>query len=250
MKGLYFARPLEFRLETPAEQLRQGDAFSGTLTVTNRGPAASGLSAQVALGYSTFKRVKTNGAEAVDVSDQVVLAEDFALDAGAQRVFEWSFKLPPDAPVTSKEGALFLLYGQNVKGQTASGHIDLRVAPGMLISTLLAVVETRFSFAQRAAKFYKGFTEFKLDIPDNYATLEELVMAAREVPEGMELEFTAKAQAFEKGPSKGAVKIKTMKASRMIPRDQLMANPSTPNRALFQSTFQEVLEEFIPSLVK
>ncbi|MDH5753212.1 MAG: hypothetical protein OEZ59_12450, partial [Deltaproteobacteria bacterium] len=65
MKAMFFARPLEYRVEIPAERLEQGLVLAGRLDVSNRGPAElQGLTFAVGLAHADFKALKKDGSQA------------------------------------------------------------------------------------------------------------------------------------------------------------------------------------------
>ena len=71
MKALHFAKPLELRLETEAEELIQGQTFAGTLSVTNRGGNDRGdLVLDLGLAFALFKEIKADGAAAFQMVER------------------------------------------------------------------------------------------------------------------------------------------------------------------------------------
>ena len=243
MKGIFFARPLEFRLESAAEGLRQGDSLHGNLTVLNQdSQAVSDLRLELALAYAVFRRIKTHGPTAYNIIERQILAEGFKLAAKGNRQAEWQMILPMDAPISSKEGSLFLLYGTDLSQAGAFGALDIPVGLASVLDTFITVCENRFAFKQKNAKFNKGFAEVVLAVPDHYPSLMELSVRLRLHEGALEVVFLTKAQTLDK---KGT-KVNKGEFAHTLPADQVMLNPTMPNRPLFQQTIRTVLEGILP----
>ena len=143
MKGLFFSKPLEFRLETPAEQLAQGDEIAGSLSVVNRGGGETLTGLQVGLAHALLKDIKSGADHPFNEMAREVLAPPTPLKPGEERKADWKFSLPGDCPITSKEGTLFLLYGGDLNQPGQWTKLDLQVAPCMEIQGLITTLENR-----------------------------------------------------------------------------------------------------------
>jgi hypothetical protein len=251
MKALYFAKPLEFRLETPAETLTQGESFAGEFVATNRGDAAqSDLDFSVALAYAEFKDVKDRPGSAFEVRDRRAIAEKKSLAPGESLRGNWEFTLPWDCPITSKSGALFLLYGTRLGEPGGFGMLDLRVNLAPVLETFIATVENQFQFEASSRRFTEGFTEVRLKPPESYPTLEklELLLRYRE-GEGIDLVYKAKVKGMDR-ETRAGLKTRNVTVERKLPPDQAFVGGKLPNRSLFRTAFEEALGEIVPMGMK
>jgi len=247
MKALYFAKPLEYRLETPAEALTQGERFSGEFHATNRGDLPSDArSFSVALAYADFRAVRDKPARAFDIRDRCELGSGISLQPGETFRGEWSFALPTDCPITSKTGALFLLYGSTPDEPGRFGMLDLNVALAPVLETFISTVENLFSFQATGRKHHDGYTEVRFKVPATYPSLEKLqiLMRYRE-PEGMQLVYQAKVKGFDR-EGKSGLQSRPLNVERVLPPEQAFTGARLPNRNLFREAFQEALGTFVP----
>ena len=247
MKALYFAKPLEFRLETPAETLVQGDTFSGQFQATNRGDApVNGLDPVVALAYAEFAQVKRNPTGAFRVRERRDLGAGLTLKPGGTFQAGWEFALPSDCPVTSRSGALFLLYGNRLGEAGGFGMLDLKVSLAPVLETFISTVENLFSFEAAGRKYSDGYTEVRFKPPESFPSLEklDLLMRYRE-PEGMELVYQATVKTFAR-EGKTGVKNRQVTIERTLTPDQALPGGKLPNRNLFRQSIEETLGEILP----
>ncbi|MCZ6645422.1 MAG: sporulation protein [SAR324 cluster bacterium] len=250
MKGLFFAKPIEFRLETPADTLVQGEVMEGQITAVNRGQAnEKGLRLQVGLAYGDFKAIKENEADALEIVERQNLGKKFSLKPGDEHRAEWRFQLPHDCPITSSEGSLFLLYGRELEESGARSKIDLRVQLTPVLETVISSIENHFAFAAKSRIHTNGFTEVSFKPPSSYPTLDEMtvLMRVRE-KEGMDLHFHCRTKTFNRAAGKG-LKARTVKFEHNYPRNKYLIYNSQPNRALFRSVIEEVLAKATPGKV-
>jgi sporulation-control protein spo0M len=251
MKGLFFARPIEYRVETPVDVLVQGDALQGTMIMANRGASREdGLRMVVGLAYGDFKKIKDGEPGGLELTEQAELGKGIALEPGAEHKAEWEFALASDCPITSKEGSLFLLYGGELDKETGRSKIDLQVRLSPVLESLVSGIENHFAFAAKSRTHAMGFTEVRFKPPASYPTLEEMAVLMRlREKEGMELLFRCRAKKFDRSAGKG-VKIHTIEIERSYPREEYLIHNSQPNRPLFKTIVESVLAEATPGKVE
>ncbi|MBI3992749.1 MAG: hypothetical protein HY342_05710 [Candidatus Lambdaproteobacteria bacterium] len=248
MKALHFAKPLEFRLETPAEELVQGESFAGTLAVTNRGgDPARELALDIALAYGQFRQVKAGGAAAFDIVTRHRLADALELAPGATRSAPWAFTLAGDCPITTRDGALFLLYGGNLDAPEGWGHIDLHVRLHPVLETLITTIENQFHFEATLRKNVDGMVEAKFKPPPSYATLQEFFVRMRMDAGVLALLFRFKLKALARGGDKG-VKSRWEELPRSLPASEYLIGNTHPNRTALREAVASALGEALPTV--
>lgn len=251
MKGLFFAKPIEYRIETPADQLVQGDSFHGTMVMANRGAGPEQkLRMAVGLAYGDFRKIKDGEPGGLEVIEERALSEGVKLEPGAEHRAEWDFALGSDCPITSKEGSLFLLYGRDLADETARSKIDLQVKLSPVLEAMVASIENHFAFAAKSRGYAEGFTEVRFKPPASYPTLEEMTVLMRlHDKEGMELNFRCKAKKFDRGAAKG-VKTHVIEIKHCYPREKYLVHNTQPNRPLYRDIVEEVLNKATPGRVE
>ena len=247
MRALHFAKPLEYRLETPAEQLSQGDPLAGELIVTNRGegPLADGV-LEIALAYGRIKDLKAGEQDAFETVTRHRLAEGLAMAPGDSHRAGWEFTLARDCPISTKEGTLFLLYGGDLEQPEGWGRIDLQVALHPVLETLVGTIETQFHFEARGRKNVADAVEVRFKPPASYPTMKEFV--ARVALRGDELDVTFRAalKALARGGAKG-VRTRSEQTQRTLPPGDFLIGGAHPDRAAMKALIGEALGELLPN---
>jgi hypothetical protein len=243
MRALYFAKPLEYRLEVPGDTFVQGEPLKGTLSVTNRDNAARAqLSLQVGLAYGVYKDIKTEGLRALQLLRRETLAEGFSLEPGQERRCEWELALELAGPVQSKEGSPFLLYGGELSTPEARGQIDLPVQLAPPFKAFLTTLENHFAFELRGSKCVDGVLEGRFKPPASYPTLEELTVLVSLDAKQVKVEFQSRGKGLKRG-EEGGVTTKKRGAKKSIPIAQFVPPNGLPNRALYRTLVDELLPQ-------
>lgn len=243
MRALYFAKPLEYRLEVPRDAFVQGEPLQGTLSVTNRdGKAHSKLALNIGLAYGTFKELKAEGASTLQVLERITLAENFSLEPDESREVEWELPLGLDAPIQSKEGGPFLLYGGDLDTREARGQIDLPVELAPPFAAFLTTLENHFAFELRGSRCVEGVVEGRYKPPTSYPTLDELTVQMRAGAKAVDVEFLGRGKGLKRG-EEGGVAVKTRGAKKSVPVEQFLPKSGLPNRALYRSIVDELLPQ-------
>lgn len=243
MRGLYFAKPLEYRLEVEGDQFVQGQPLRGTVSVTNRdGSAHSKLSLNLGLAYGEIKALKTDGVASLKILERVTLAEGFSLKPDEERREAWELPLDLMAPIQSKDASPFLLYGGDLDTREARGQIDLPVKLAPPLEAFLTTLENHFAFELRGSHCEDGVLEGRFKPPASYPTVEELSVLISLEPKAVRVEFKARGRAIAPG-AKGGLKPRKRGGVRSVPAEQFLPQSRPPNRALYRSLVEEMLPE-------
>ncbi len=243
MRGLYFAKPLEYRVEVPNEQFVQGHNLQGTLSVTNRGDKAhKGLALAVGLAFGSFKALKESGQGSLTVLERITLQESVALKPGESRQVEWELPLGLDAPIQTKEAGPFLLYGGDLETPEARGQIDLPVTLCAPLQAFLTTLENHHAFELRATRWEPGMIEARLKAPASYPTLDDLFVLFKLDGDDVELTFQGKGKGLKRG-EEGGVTTKQREASRRVPGAKFIPASGVPNRGFYRELVDEMLPE-------
>lgn len=248
MKALHFAKPLEFRLETEAEELTQGQTFAGTLSATNRGAEKlSALDICVELAYGEYKTLKAEGLAALTTVERVPLAESLELAPNDDHSADWSFTLASDCPITTPSGGLFLLYGEKPEDADSRGRIDLQVRLDPVLETLITTIENQFHFESATRKNVDDTVEVRFKPPESYATLRELYVRMQLTPDELELNFRFRIKALSRGPEKG-LQTRTENIFSSLTTSEFLIGNKHPNRAALKEAVSSALREALPTM--
>lgn len=241
MRGLYFAKPLEYRLEIPGDVFVQGRTIDGTLSVTNRDSAPrDNLILQIGLAYGNFKELKESGSTALNVLARDILAQGFSLQPNEAREEDWQLPLAPDAPIQCKDGGPFLLYGGELETASARGQIDLPIQLSLPLEAFVTTLENHFAFEERGRRFVDGTVEVRFKPPVSYPTLEELLLALQMDGQQVALELRARGKGFKRG-GEGGVTIKKTSVEKAVPVKELLLPSGQPNRPVYRTLIDNLL---------
>lgn len=250
MRALHFAKPLEYRLETPADQLVQGDTFAGELIVANRGEAAlSNGVLDIALAYGRIKHLKAGEQDAFETVTRHRLAEGLAIAPGDAHQAAWEFSLARDCPISTKEGTLFLLYGGDLDQPQGWGRIDLQVLLHPVLETLVGTIETQFHFEARGRKNLADAVEVRFKPPASYPTMKDLYARVALREDALDVTFRAGLKALARGGAKG-VRTRVEQTRRTLAPGEYLIGNAHPDRAAMKALIGEALRELLPSLAQ
>ena len=174
MKGTFFAKPLEWNIETAGEVWQQGDVLKGTCRIRNHGPEEVKLSdAGVGLAFSEIKKVQTRSEGALKVQEKICFDED-PIAPGSEVQMEFSFALSVNGPVSDKKSSYYLCFGKNL----SEGQLQLKIEPKLLYSKIVGLLDTFHRFKMKEYKTTKKGVEFKLIPPSarDMANVESLLL--------------------------------------------------------------------------
>lgn len=244
MRALYFAKPLEYRLEVSGEVFMQGQALTGTLCVTNRGPAAlDQLSLELGLAYGVFKEIKEAGNRSLTILKHSQLAKGFSLEPGGERKEAWELPLANAAPIISKEGSPFIVYGADLQQLEARGQIDLPVGLSSPVSAFIATLENHYAFEARASKCSGTVLETRFKPPGSYPLLDELTISMKIDDKAVTLVFNGKGKSIRGGAGGGLISQKKS-TQKTIPLEKFGFGRGLPNRGLYR----ELIDLMLPKI--
>ncbi len=203
MKGLFFQRPLEFRLLVDGESWRQGDTVKGTLIVKNQGTSevqTAGIG--VWLAHAAGTKVAQKKEDAFTALADRAFSEPSSIAPGADVQMSWEFPLDVNCPITDKSKSLYLVYGQG-NPTPLLGQLQLKVQPFQAIQDYLAILNTEFRFVIKSMKSSKGYVEVKLEPPTAkaYVSVEGLTLSCRIADGKMEFEYDFEMKKVQAGPA-------------------------------------------------
>jgi hypothetical protein len=189
MRGIFFQKPLEFRLEVQGDTFSQGDQISAVLTVKSHASEVAVLnSLSMLLALGNTKKVKAKKDEgAFEVVQSAELERGIELAPGQEIAIPGRFSLERNAVVTDKSQSLYFLYGDSPE-LSALGNLPLTCTPHPQVLAIFDTFTSVYGFIDKGQFSKDGWTCAKYKAPDTrrLSLVEELVVCCR-FEEGAEL---------------------------------------------------------------
>lgn len=233
MRGVFFSKGLEYRLEVQGDEWTQGDSLSCGLSIKNRNlsrVSVSGLLLCLSLG--DLKKVKAKAIDAFEPVSKAEFLSPLDLEPDEQKSFPWSFELGKNCPITDKSESLFLICGLEAE---PAGQLQVNVLPHPHIEAVLSLFESFFSFVLKGQKSKKGWVEAKLKPPSGktYPTLDHLLLLLQFDGEDMLLKFRFSVKKLETDMTSLDIKKGTKELEqRLSPNEYLLPGGFVNNDAL------------------
>ncbi len=199
MRGVLFNHPLEYRLETPSDDLYQGDSIRGVVSVKNHSAEPidiSDLCVKLSLGDS--KKVKAKASDAF--ADLLVAKIEGGLHLNPQEsaVRDWAIETDRNCPIADRAQSPYLLYGDASCPQ-ALGQLPLSVKPHKYVQAVIDTMETVFNFTSKGISSKAGQVVAKLKAPDarRLSLVEELNLGFRFHGDNLEVSYVFKVKRFD-----------------------------------------------------
>lgn len=174
MKGTFFAKPLEWNIETIGESWHQGDTLKGILKIKNHGNLQIDLKdSGVGIAFADIKKVQAKTPGILKPISTEALTQE-TLEPGGELTQEFSFSLSNNGPVTDKKSSHYLCFGKDF----SEGQLQLKVEPKVLFSKIVNLLDTFHRFKMKEYKTSKKGVEFKLIPPTSreMANIESLLL--------------------------------------------------------------------------
>ncbi len=238
MKGTFFQKGTEYKLEIDGESWPQGDSIKGKLIAKSHTGAAL-TEAQVQLGYADLKQVRAKKPEAFEILTTTPLT----LKDGSA---DWVFPLDRNAPITDVSSSLFVLYGPVTSDPMSMGQLQLNIKPAACIDKFLDVLRTHFRFVLKFTKAEKKGMQAKLVPPDGakaISFLEHVLIRFSFDGDDLNLTYEFILHSFEANAS--SVNAKKIKRKREVTLsiNQYRTPSGRWNDDFFQSEITAALQE-------
>jgi hypothetical protein len=199
MRGVFFNHPLEYRLETPSEDLYQGDTIRGSLTVKNHSTEPVDVAQLcVKLSLGDTKKVKAKASDAFEELRTATIEPSLRLNPLESAMRDWTIETDRNCPIVDRGQSPYLLYGDASSAQTL-GQLPLSVNPHKYVQAVIDTMETVFNFTSRGASWKGGQLIAKLKTPDSrrLSLVEELNLGFRFEGEDLEVSYLFKVKRFD-----------------------------------------------------
>ena len=243
MKGTFFQKPLEFRLEVDGETWNQGDKITGSLNIKNHGADPAALSEfRVALAHGELKKVHAKSPEAFKILNTTPGSAGAKLESEKEFTLPWTFETNRNSPITDTSSSLYLLYGRGDATEHL-GHIQLNMNPDSVIQDIIQIFVIAFRFVVKTRKFAKGSVEVKLAPPDAKAfkAVEQLILTFRYEGDTVLLSYSFAVKKIE--PTASSFEI--VKDKRVFEQSFAPSQYRTPSGRFNHDTIEATIREVI-----
>ena len=151
MKGTFFQRPLEYKLDIEGESWEQGSTIKASLIINNHSSEEVDLSNIGAhLCLATTKKLKAKDDTAFTFLETIPMTQAF-VKANSSVDLNFLFSLPTDCAITENTLSLYILCGNKNK-PFDGGILQLNIVPTSTITSFIEVFENFFKFKFKALK--------------------------------------------------------------------------------------------------
>lgn len=241
MKGTFFARPLEWSIETQGESWQQGSVVSGTLKVKNHGPEKLPLTrAGVGLAYADIKKIHSRTEGALDLKAEWAMEKD-SIAPGESLESNFSLNLPENCAVTDKKASFYLTYGQNL----TEGHLQLKVEPLALFSKVTNLLDTFHRFKLKEVKAAKNGVDYKFLPPasKDMANLDALTATFSLKNQVMKMVFEFQVKKLDTSSVTTKINKETVKLTRELSPKEYSLGRDMINQDQLLKVLESVLNE-------
>ena len=242
MKGLSLLKPLEFSIETAAEQWSQGAILQGVLKIKNNGSSDETISQYgVGIGYADIKKVHAKTPKCFKIADQtsITIGEIKSQDT-VDIPFE--FKLSPNIAVSDKKSTFFLLYGDLEN----PFHLQIPITPQPLFLEIIKLLDTFFRFKVKEYKGHHKGIEYKLIPPTSrdFSSVDTLQLSLMTEEQNLLFEFGFDLKKLDMSGIKNTmIKERKLIKKELTPKEYLMGKTHLDQDKLltfFESVMNEV----------
>ncbi len=197
MKAILVRHPLQITLETDGEAWNQGGVVKGRLHYLNSSSESVQVAGDIAAIYpALLKQVREGTLPETKALYSVGLPESFEVKGAEEKVFEYEFALPTDAPVTDKTSGLFFYFGNP---ESKHSSLAMQINPHQRLLELIENIELFLRFKTKSIKAKKDKIEYKLANPPSkeFAGVDSVIMLAKFSNENIELDFQVKVKKLD-----------------------------------------------------
>jgi hypothetical protein len=208
MRGLFLQQPFEFRLDVKGDHFTQGQSVECVLKVKNHAAEPKTITCpRLLLTLASLKKVKAKEPSAFEVLTPVELERGVEVAANGEYVFEHTFALARNCPITDKAQSPYLLYG-NAEQHGELGQLLLTVNLDPHLKAIFETFTTLFSFVPKGESSKNGWTSVKLKPPESrrLSFVEELNLSARFEDDSLSLKYLFSVKKFDTGMTSVNVK--------------------------------------------
>jgi hypothetical protein len=244
MKGTFFQKPLEYKIDINGDSWAQGDSIQGSLIVQNHSNDEIDLaSTGCHLCSISHKKLKTKDKSALNMLNQKVF-ENTKISALSQTNFDFNFQLAPDSSITDTTEGLYLICGQ-LETPFDGGILQLKITPIKIISDFVEIFENFFKFKFKALKNKKPFIEAKITPPDSkeWTAIQTMSLKMRMIESKLALDFNFKVKKMAYDLDVVLTKDKQIIINKLLEKNQYSQYGTSPNQEGIKQAIQETLDQ-------
>ncbi len=252
MKGTTFLRPYELCLEIDGEKWLQGDKIKGEISLKCHSDGSEIITnLNIMLVHGLFKNIKNSKTDSLNIISSQILGENIEVDSKNDFKKDWEFKLEQDAPITDKNGSLYVFYGIG-DDLSSYGSLQLEVDLVEELTNYLKVFEDFIRFKVHHKKYKKGLTEVRLLPPktQELGSLEYLTCFLRLVDRNIEIKYIFKTKKIQATVGMEFEVIKTEKEfNQILTPDDYLRYGNAVNHDGIKKSINEIIANIIPKVV-
>jgi hypothetical protein len=244
MKGTFFQKPLEYKVEISGESWSQGSPLKGSLVVINHSRDEIDLSKiGCHLCFCNTKKLKAKDIKAIVLQESVLFSETI-LKAKSESLMEFEFNLKSDCPITENTASLYLICA-DIEKPFEGGQLELKVTPIKIINDFIEIFEQFFRFKFKALRNKKQYIDAKIAAPDSkdWTSIQAFNILMKLSDESLELNFVFKLKKMSYTDDINKTKDTILEIKKIMTKREYSGFRDSPNQDNIMKVIAEVLEQ-------
>lgn len=244
MKGTFFQKPLEYKLNIDGESWTQGSQINATLSIANHSSEKIDLSSIGAhLCLATTKKLKAKDDSAFTFIESALMT-DKELEANSEVELSFSFNLASDCSITENTLSLYILCGSK-ESPFDGGMLQLKVVPTPSIISFIEVFENFYKFKFKPLKNKKEYVEAKVTPPDSndWRSILSMALKMKMTESDLELIYSFKLKKMSYEDSIMGTKDSKLDIKVLLTKKEYSGFGDVVNQDGIMKSINEVLEQ-------
>lgn len=236
MRGTFFQKPLELKIEINGESWIQGDKISGELNIVDHSGQNDLSKCGVAFAIIDLKKFKDKKDGAVTVLDKVI-------NVNSPQV-NFNFSVAKNSQITEKNITPSLLVG-NLDDLLSCSVMQLNIGVHKSISDYVNLIEMFYRFKLKGLKSKKGEIELTLTAPSSkdWSQVEKFIVLASVSDEGISLKHQAVVKKISFENMQTTTKEVKVSFDAVVSKKEMYSFEESINQDLFKNIFEQMLDK-------
>jgi len=244
MKGTFFNKPLEYKIEIDGESWTQGSKVTGNIIIVNHSKRPVALNKNGChLCFTNIKKLKAKDTKAFNLIESILFEQD-QVDAKSEIRLDFEFNLKEDCPITENTVSLYIVCGV-METAFDGGQLQLKIIPIKVISNFIEIFESFFKFKFKTLKNKKEFIEAKIVAPDSkeWTSVQGINLQMKMQDTNLILNFAFKLKKLDYTAGGMDTKDVNLDIARILTKKEYSSFSESPNQTLISKAITEVIDQ-------
>lgn len=244
MKGNFFAKPLEYKLDVNGESWQQGSMLQGSLIIANHGAETILVKdLGIHLCFGNNKKIKAKDGKAFEVIDSK-LPDTETILSKSETSIDFNFALNSNAPITEKTQSLYLVCG-DINHPFDGGMLELNIAPIKAVSDFMEIFQTFFKFKFKTLKNKKDWVAVQVTPPDSkdWVNIQKLNLHMKVEDQKLNINFIFNLKKLSFDSTLTGTKDSKLEVPIIMEKKDYLTFGDSPNQVKIMKVIEEVLDQ-------